>query len=258
MKRSTTETGESIWQASEVVNAAIQGDLLVLDGVHRLDTDTLTSLSQLIFDGEVHLPDGTHLKEVHPRFGIIALAESPTSAVSAEWLKPEVIELFSFMDAPKYSFDDLCHLVGNRGIVEKIQAFGISITASSSETASALNLSMRQLVRVGALSRFSSIEQVLYRNLLCDFLPANVQHELQPPAPQDPKAEETSRLRNTLRKQSFSELVPCAGEFIPLNHQLAHLHRLMQELEAGERHFLLIGNQVRFLWNCSLPKARHS
>lgn len=244
MKRSTADSGESIWQASEVVKAAEHGDLLVLDGVHRLDTDALTSLSQLILDREIHLPDGRHIKKVHPDFAVIALAETPTGTSSAEWLKPEVLELFSFLDVPRYTRDELSALIGDPGIPATIEELGISVTAASIESTSALNLSLRQLVRVAVLARFSSLEDVLYRNLLCEFLPSNVQHNLRAPVTQHLEREEVETLREKLRRDGQSELVPSAGEFIPLKHQLGHLQRLMQELAAGEKYFLLIGNQV--------------
>jgi len=70
-RRSTTEAGDTVWQASALVGAARRGGLAVLDGVHRLTDDTLGVLGSLTCDREAVLFDGTRLIAAH-RFDALA------------------------------------------------------------------------------------------------------------------------------------------------------------------------------------------
>lgn len=82
------------------VSAAKNGNVVVLDGIHRLASDTLAVLQRIIQDREFDLYDGTKLTDlsssdssrnaipIHESFRIIALAEPPTRKYS--WLSSEV------------------------------------------------------------------------------------------------------------------------------------------------------------------------
>jgi MoxR-like ATPase len=100
-QRITLSNGDTQWQNSTLVEAAVNGDLAVLDGIHRLKDDTIMSLRRLIQDRDVDLLDGTKLLahdkfdslmadlkknnqvlsskvlRIHPSFRIIATAEPP-------------------------------------------------------------------------------------------------------------------------------------------------------------------------------------
>lgn len=110
-QRITNANGDTLWQNTPLVEAALHGRLLVLDGIHRLNNDTLVSLQRIIQDRELFLPDGTRLlryemlhrekgihfssidfshdrydrlenpatsiRRIHPSFRIVALAEPP-------------------------------------------------------------------------------------------------------------------------------------------------------------------------------------
>ncbi|CAM4751562.1 unnamed protein product [Rotaria magnacalcarata] len=124
-QRITNENGDTLWQNTPLVQAAIHGRLLVLDGVHRLNHDTLVSLQRLIQDRELFLPDGTRLlrhdrydhlenpstsiRRIHPSFRIVALAEPPSggniapsegssvkSSSEQNWLNAETLNLFLY------------------------------------------------------------------------------------------------------------------------------------------------------------------
>ena len=93
------------------MNGCLNGDLIVLDGIHRLRDDTLMALRRLIQDRELDLPDGrkllrhdkydellktsSELKDkvlrIHPSFRIIATAETPTPKVS---IKQGILNIF--------------------------------------------------------------------------------------------------------------------------------------------------------------------
>lgn len=106
-RRATDSNGDTRWEDSPLIHAARHGHLAILDGVHRLGSDSLGVLQRLIQDREIDLADGTKLlpkikydtimKEmttaeefvegstkysaprilpIHPSFRIIAIAEA--------------------------------------------------------------------------------------------------------------------------------------------------------------------------------------
>ena len=54
-QRSTLANGDTSWQLSPLVTAAIEGRLAVLDGVHRLDTGTLGVLKRYIIQSAANV-----------------------------------------------------------------------------------------------------------------------------------------------------------------------------------------------------------
>ncbi|XP_076011540.1 von Willebrand factor A domain-containing protein 8 isoform X2 [Genypterus blacodes] len=128
-QRYTLPNGDTAWRPSPLVTAAIEGKLLLLDGIHRVNLGTLAVLSRLLHDRELDLYDGTRLlrwdryqtlKEqlqlsdeqlqqrsifpIHPSFRVLALAEPPvvgagTSSNSSrgqQWLGPELLTMFLY------------------------------------------------------------------------------------------------------------------------------------------------------------------
>ncbi|RLN54749.1 hypothetical protein BBJ28_00020377, partial [Nothophytophthora sp. Chile5] len=131
-RRSTDSHGNTQWEDSPLIHAARCGHLAVLDGVHRLGSDSLGVLQRLVQDREIDLADGTKLVAqakydaiatiaegkgdtsalervlpIHPSFRILAIAEADpatlktTTAVpgkesTAAWLSSDSIAMFSF------------------------------------------------------------------------------------------------------------------------------------------------------------------
>jgi len=60
-RRGTDERGNTRWEDSPLVKAAREGGVVVLDGVHRLHTDTLSTLQRVCVDREMELMDGARL-----------------------------------------------------------------------------------------------------------------------------------------------------------------------------------------------------
>ncbi|CAO3686219.1 unnamed protein product [Umbelopsis ramanniana] len=126
-RRTTTNTGDTIWENSMLIEAALHGRLAVLDGVETLSFGTLTTLQRLVMEREVQLPDGKRLvnpkrflslmkkhnwsqeellKEkgmipIHPSFRIVCLARAGSGAgldgPAGAWLTPEVLTMFHFV-----------------------------------------------------------------------------------------------------------------------------------------------------------------
>ncbi|MEQ2162369.1 hypothetical protein GOODEAATRI_019010, partial [Goodea atripinnis] len=60
-QRYTLPNGDTAWRPSPLVIAAMEGKLLILDGIHRVNLGTLAVLSRLLHDRELDLYDGTRL-----------------------------------------------------------------------------------------------------------------------------------------------------------------------------------------------------
>ncbi len=142
-QRITMSNGDTLWHNSPLINACLDGDLIVLDGIHRLRDDTLMSLRRLIQDRELDLSDGTRLirhdkydqlvkeaeakgiklgenvRRIDPSFRLIATAEPPVVRSSvksgdestekfmaksgSEWLNSEILNLFVFQSVEALS-----------------------------------------------------------------------------------------------------------------------------------------------------------
>ncbi|KAF8278544.1 putative AAA domain (dynein-related subfamily)/von Willebrand factor type A domain containing protein [Trypanosoma cruzi] len=109
-QRRTTDssTGDTTWENSALVEAALRGRIAVLDGIDKLPHGMLASLQHLLVDGNSSLYDGTILRSqreyeilkqklmatdlemqarrifpVHPAFRVVATARSTSSAGSS-------------------------------------------------------------------------------------------------------------------------------------------------------------------------------
>ena len=147
MRRATDDAGSTIWEDAEAVRAAICGDLLVVDNIHRLPQGTFAAtLGRLITDRELQLPDGrrllpqakvdemresgvasseelAQLVPVHPAFRIVATGETPNAwrgdgadggggnAMSGGWLGSELAGLFHFHHVPSLTINDHSALI---------------------------------------------------------------------------------------------------------------------------------------------------
>ena len=106
-------SGETKWKDSPIIEAAVRGHVCVLDGVERLSGDTLSTLSSLLVDREVYLPDGSRLvrpdrgigqlssvvRSVHPSFRVISLGTFSTKNATT-WLSEEIFSMQSTLIVP--------------------------------------------------------------------------------------------------------------------------------------------------------------
>jgi len=134
-RRSTLSNGDTVWEDSPLVTAALTGRLAVLDGAEQMVPGTLATLQELVLDREVRLPDGRHLLAqariddmvkrdgisqadlakrgvcaIHPAFRVVAVARpsfqgQSGTALSARgaWLSPELQGMFRFVYLPPIS-----------------------------------------------------------------------------------------------------------------------------------------------------------
>jgi len=214
-QRSTTGTGDTVWRASPLVEAALQGRMAVLDGLHRVHRGTLSVLQRLIHDRELQLYDGTRLLgsakyselreqlgltegqmeergilPIHPAFRVVALAEPPTvGQAKGQWLTPETLAMFLFHQMRPLSQAEegsvLATVAGGGGqVLEDILRATHRLRASqdASLRSIATNLSTRQLLRVARrLARFPSEDAhaAIQKATLARFLPSIAKEALE-------------------------------------------------------------------------------
>uniref|UniRef100_A0A8C4IV27 von Willebrand factor A domain-containing protein 8 n=1 Tax=Dicentrarchus labrax TaxID=13489 RepID=A0A8C4IV27_DICLA len=187
-QRYTLPNGDTAWRPSPLVTAAIEGKLLLLDGIHRVNLGTLAVLSRLLHDRELDLYDGTRLlrwdkyqtlKEqlhfsdqqlqersilpIHPSFRVLALAEPPVVGASAssssrgqQWLSPELLTMFLYHTVTPLSKAEEMDLI--QGLIlnvpkeaaENLLHLTHNLRKTNDPTAQSLasSLSTRQLLRI--------------------------------------------------------------------------------------------------------------
>ncbi|XP_042236264.1 von Willebrand factor A domain-containing protein 8-like isoform X2 [Homarus americanus] len=206
-QRVTSANGDTAWQFSPLVNAALEGKMAILDGIHRLHHGTLAVLHRLIHDRELQLYDGTRLLHsdrfdlikkknglshadmtargiyrIHPSFRIVALAEPPViGAAQGQWLTPEALTLFLYHNIRRLSSQETISLV-NKLVgdcsppVEQLITLASKLSMSTDPALRSLaeSLSLRQIIRIA--KRFRAypafdLHSAVYKACLARFLP---------------------------------------------------------------------------------------
>uniref|UniRef100_A0A2M3ZH50 von Willebrand factor A domain-containing protein 8 n=1 Tax=Anopheles braziliensis TaxID=58242 RepID=A0A2M3ZH50_9DIPT len=181
-KRTTRPNGDTVWQDSPLLAAALAGHAVILDGIHRLHHSTLAILHRLVHDREMQLYDGrrllhherydrlvsskehssaTGLLRIHPGFRIIALAEpngrreAGGTTVATNWIAPETLNLFLFHEVRGLSEREERTLLDTLhgpldGTMEQIVNLAHRLRSSGDPVMRTLsaNLSTRQLLRI--------------------------------------------------------------------------------------------------------------
>uniref|UniRef100_A0A8B9Q0P6 von Willebrand factor A domain-containing protein 8 n=1 Tax=Apteryx owenii TaxID=8824 RepID=A0A8B9Q0P6_APTOW len=181
-QRYTLPNGDTAWRPSPLVTAALEGKLVILDGIHRINPGTLAVLQRLIHDRELTLYDGTrllredryqNLKEelqvsdeklqersifpIHPSFRIVVLAEPPViGSTTQQWLGPEFLTLFLFHNVQSLSKKEEIQIIKEMipnvpsVAVEQLLSLTHKLRETNDATAQSLasSLSTRQLLRI--------------------------------------------------------------------------------------------------------------
>ncbi|KAL7030964.1 hypothetical protein ACKWTF_006849 [Chironomus riparius] len=209
--RNTKTNGDTEWIDSSLVKAAKNGTVIILDGLHRLHSSTMSILHRLIHDRELQLYDGSRLMrsdkyedlkslgmsdeqlmekgiyKIHPAFRIIALAEPP-KLDATNWLTPEVLSTFMFHEVNSLTKQEeleiITKLYGSiHPSMSKIIDLSQTLRTKAAKDPILKNfgesLSTRQLLRIAhRLSQYSengddaSIYEIVQSVFLSKFLPS--------------------------------------------------------------------------------------
>jgi MoxR-like ATPase len=203
--RGTTnaETGETCWEESPLIEAARKGHVCILDGIEKLRPDVLASLSSIVNDRELWLPDGRRLVRgdstttttttedvdprlvaIHPSFRLIALAS--TSQTNTSWLSEDVISMFSTILIPVPSRNctkailssatKLLEIQDSEKVVASMLEFRDALTEEVASDCGVAPLSTRNMIRVMRLLSSHSTSQPYYGlyEALCSVLIADL------------------------------------------------------------------------------------
>ncbi|XP_062588748.1 von Willebrand factor A domain-containing protein 8-like [Saccostrea cucullata] len=205
-KRITEPNGDTTWMMSPLVEAALNGRLAVLDGLHRINQGSFAVLHRLIHDRELQLFDGTRLLRndryeqiktdneltdqdmkdrqvypIHPSFRIVALSEPPVpGSASQQWMTPEMLTMFLFHHLRPLSLTEEKDVVTK--VVLKCPDLGkllnfVHYLRKSTDPALvsiSASLSTRQLIRIARrLANFPSkdLHGIIQKACMSSFLP---------------------------------------------------------------------------------------
>ncbi|XP_053996012.1 von Willebrand factor A domain-containing protein 8 isoform X1 [Hylaeus anthracinus] len=214
-QRTTLSNGDTVWKDSPLVDAALQGKLVILDGINRIHPSTLAVLHRLVHDRELQLHDGKRLiradrydeikKEynksdadlldsgvlrIDPSFRIMALAESPIiNNSSGQWLNSELLSLFVFHEMRPLAKSEELHVIRSKygepsDALSSILELAHVLRSSGDPTLQSLagSLSTRQLLRIaGRMHKFrtSDAYDAVQRACLTRFLPTVAKQALE-------------------------------------------------------------------------------
>ncbi|KAJ3061734.1 von Willebrand factor A domain-containing protein 8, partial [Podochytrium sp. JEL0797] len=206
-RRSTNLKGDTIWESSALIKAAVEGSVAILDQIEVAAEGVIASIQSLICEREISLPDGTLLVsqihynrlksvfsdsemtrrriiKVHPSFRIVALARPKSeSGPKGNWLSPELLNLFVFVPMRTLSYDEEREVIVSicpgiqESLLNQLLAFANKLRSQHDETLHSLAaaLSTRQLIRcVRRLSLFpeDSLYEIILKAQLSQFLPS--------------------------------------------------------------------------------------
>lgn len=152
-KRATTSTGDTVWVQSALLDCALKGGTVILDGLEQLQTGSIDFLSALLVDGLVERPssgsDFKGLQRVSSDFHVIS------TAVGTAWCSLGTLNLFSVI-AIDDALIDLSRVLREHldddDLARALERFWRQTLTSSS-----FRFSVRQMVRIASrIGRFNS------------------------------------------------------------------------------------------------------
>ncbi|KAF2893198.1 hypothetical protein ILUMI_12979 [Ignelater luminosus] len=205
-QRTTLDNGDTIWRFSPLVNAALEGKIAILDGIHRIHPSTLSVLHRLVHDRELQLHDGRRMislekfelikktlnvddqhmynkgmLKIHPDFRIVALGEPSVLQTTGNWLSPEVLSLFLFHETRMLTKEEELHIITSKfgpvsKTMQKVIDLAYILRNSRDPILKSLSghLSTRQLLRIAArLEKFPTddVYEIVQTTFMAKFLP---------------------------------------------------------------------------------------
>ncbi|EQC29690.1 hypothetical protein SDRG_12690 [Saprolegnia diclina VS20] len=281
-RRATDDHGNTYWEDSPLMHAARYGHVAILDGVHRLHGDTLATLQRLMQDREIDLADGAKFISadksdgavpIHPAFRILCLGDSTGKGKFPSWLSSESLAMMTFAHAPALSRTELQHMLTSlspslpAAVTSVLVAFWDQVQATPE-----LSLSLRQLLRMARrLDAFpdtamNDLGPVVHDTMMTTFVGPNLAKAIHraldacytpPPSSvsaasssEDGLSITASETRLTIGNVTYPiPKAPTRPELVPqpLYYDIPKHTRVMQnvlqDIVAGQRHLLLIGNQ---------------
>ncbi|KAI8930150.1 AAA domain-containing protein [Entophlyctis helioformis] len=208
-RRNTVPSGDTVWENSGLVEAALNGRVAVLDPIEVLSFGTLASIQRLVTEREVALPSGLTLihpdrfkmlvskhgytaedlakrqiMPVHPSFRIIAVARPTTTAnTKGTWLTPELASMFLFVPMRPLNSVEENHVIQTLfpsvpfDTIRSLSSLAHELRLEKDEMLQTLatSLSTRQLLRIArrlTLYPNENLRSIIFKASLYRFLPS--------------------------------------------------------------------------------------
>ena len=280
--RGTTPEGETTYNYSPLIRAAIDGDLCILDGVDKLSPHSLQILQQLLVDREITLPDSTRLLRadrhallsatdstlaIHPSFRVVALASLPTTGKQSKLLEDDLLAMFNTHYVPPPTPSQIEEILTAEfptlppTSLTRIMLFHAALDAATASSLSVSTLSLRNLIRVAnktssANGATGSLHDAIRSVLMADLLPRTQQDildELLAECAIDPP-KVTAAAAASSEKEKFhafktppnpardATLIP-SPLFFDIPQHITTINSIIDDMNRGENAILLIGNQ---------------
>jgi MoxR-like ATPase len=176
--RGTDERGDTIWRDTPLTRAARSGKYVIMDGIDKLRSDTMSSLSMLLERGWAVLPDGTSFY-ANDKFRCIAIAHPPSEK---SWITPEIKTMFHWINAKPLPRDELQEVLSglfpnvSTDTLEKIlnlQEHLNNVVVDGDAEKEAMQLSLRKIKHIcrRADQNPEELGSIIHNCLMTSFLP---------------------------------------------------------------------------------------
>ncbi|CAB3401465.1 unnamed protein product [Caenorhabditis bovis] len=203
-RRHIKDNGDTVWEDSQLVKAARDGDVCILDGVETVHPSVLMSLAQLIYHRRFDLPNGNRLvgddefariqkrdaldeRELNNRglfkipatFRLVFVGESQTK--EHRWLNESVLSLLPILAVPNLTIGEQLEIITritgdtNTDSLAKLAKF-VQKLKTSHDTGlrnAAASLSLRRLIHIARRDTIESghLRELVEKAALAKFLP---------------------------------------------------------------------------------------
>ena len=260
--RGTDESGDTIWRDSPLAKAARNGKYVILDGIDKLRSDTMSSLAMLLERGWVVLPDGTSFY-ANDNFRCIAIAHPPSEK---SWITPEIKSMFYWINAKPLPRDELQEVLRRlypsigKDTLEKVlnlQEQLNDVVVDSDAEKEAMQLSLRRIKHIcrRVEQNPEDLGSIIHNCLMTSFLPELERNIVEKCLSRcgivashktvlfkDYVFNEDPLLESCKRTPSNPLLVPSV-EFFPNPMQENVMRQILESHRVGERALLITGYQ---------------
>lgn len=264
--RGTDENGDTIWRDTPLTRAARNGSYVIMDGIDKLRSDTMSSLAILLERGWAVLPDGTSFY-ANEKFRCIAIAHPPSEK---SWITPEIKSMFHWINAKPLPRDELHDIL--KGLFPSISTETLekildlqeqlnNVVVDSDAEKEAMQLSLRKMKHICRRmdQNPGELSSIIHNCLMTSFLPelernivekclercgifTNDEKFFETLFSPDYSFNEDPLLESCKRTPSNPLLVPNV-DFFPNPMQENIMRQILESHSVGERALLITGYQ---------------
>jgi len=178
-------SGDTIWKETPLTRAAKNGTWIILDGIDKLRSDTLSSLALLLEQDIINLPDGNRLYAAN-NFRCIGIAHPVNNNNNrSSWITPEIKSMFHWIEVTPLPSDELRSILVtlypsldskalDRLLQLQKELDKVVLDDNSTEKES-LQLTLRKMKhicrRLEQRGRISELGKIVHNTLMTSYLP---------------------------------------------------------------------------------------